>query len=164
MHDTPRHPRRFTNYLIPHRSVETYFRCDPCASRIFHRGSFLASLNLPPTHPDFPHSAILHAMCASASRWTSQELQFASQPKRRDRFAEFHAAKARSYIDRTMSSGAQIFSVLQACIILSWWFYAEGRWVEVWIFAGFQCRAAIPLGVSLFAQNLHVDLTIHRCS
>ncbi|KAH7104453.1 hypothetical protein BKA62DRAFT_692280 [Auriculariales sp. MPI-PUGE-AT-0066] len=128
--------------------VDTYFRCDPCTSRIFHRGSFIASLILPPTHPDFPHPAILHAMCASASRWTSPELQFTAQPRRRDRFAEFHAKKARSYIDSTMSSGSQIFSVLQACIVLSWWFYAEGRWVEVWIFAGFQCRAAIPLGLN----------------
>lgn len=71
-----------------------------------------------------------------------------SQPKRRDRFAEFHAGKARSYIDQTMVSGAQIFATLQACIILSWWFYAEGRWVEVWIFAGFQCRASVPLGLN----------------
>ena len=44
-----------------------------------------------------------------------------------------------------MASGADIFSVLQACIILSWYFYAEGRRVEVWIFAGFQTRVAVPL-------------------
>ena len=44
-----------------------------------------------------------------------------------------------------MASGADIFNVLQACIILSWYFYAEGRWVEVWIFAGFQTRVAVPL-------------------
>lgn len=64
---------------------------------------------------------------------------------RRDRFAEFHVSKTRSYIDRTMASGQDIFPVMQACIILSWYFYQEGRWVEVWIFAGFQTRVAIPL-------------------
>jgi hypothetical protein len=64
---------------------------------------------------------------------------------RRDRFADYHAGKTRQYIDRTMASGADIFHVLQACTILSWYFYSEGRWVEVWIFAAFQTRVAIPL-------------------
>jgi len=44
-----------------------------------------------------------------------------------------------------MSSGHRIFSVLQACILLSWYFYIEGRWVEVWIFSGFQTRVSVPL-------------------
>ena len=44
-----------------------------------------------------------------------------------------------------MATGQDIFPVMQACIILSWYFYQEGRWVEVWIFAGFQTRVAIPL-------------------
>jgi hypothetical protein len=44
-----------------------------------------------------------------------------------------------------MASGESIFSVMQACVLLSWYFYQEGRWVEVWIFAGFQTRVAIPL-------------------
>lgn len=64
---------------------------------------------------------------------------------RRDPFAEYHASKTRQYIDRTMASGEDIFSVMQACILLSWYFYQEGRWVEVWIFAGFQTRVAVPL-------------------
>ena len=64
---------------------------------------------------------------------------------RRDQFAEFHAGKTRQYIDKTMASGEDIFSVMQACILLSWYFYQEGRWVEVWIFAGFQTRVAVPL-------------------
>ena len=51
---------------------------------------------------------------------------------RRDRFAEFHVSKTRSYIDRTMASGQDIFPVMQACTLLSWYFYQEGRWVEVW--------------------------------
>jgi len=44
-----------------------------------------------------------------------------------------------------MASGEDIFSVMQACILLSWYFYQEGRWVEVWIFAAFQTRVAVPL-------------------
>lgn len=44
-----------------------------------------------------------------------------------------------------MASGKDIFQVMQACIVLSWYLYQEGRWVEVWIYAGFQTRVAIPL-------------------
>ena len=44
-----------------------------------------------------------------------------------------------------MASGEDIFFVMQACVLLSWYFYQEGRWVEVWIFAGFQTRVAVPL-------------------
>jgi hypothetical protein len=44
-----------------------------------------------------------------------------------------------------MASGEDIFAVMQACVLLSWYFYFEGRWVEIWVFAGFQTRTAIPL-------------------
>lgn len=64
---------------------------------------------------------------------------------RRDEFAEYHASKTRQYIDKTMATGEDIFPVVQACILLAWYFYQEGRWVEVWIFAGFQTRVSVPL-------------------
>lgn len=64
---------------------------------------------------------------------------------RKDEFAEYHASKTRQYIDRTIATGEDILQVVQACNLLSWYFYQEGRWVEVWIFAGFQIRVAIPL-------------------
>lgn len=44
-----------------------------------------------------------------------------------------------------MSTGSHILDVLQACVILTWSFYAEAKWIEVWIFAGFQIRASVPL-------------------
>ncbi|KAF9452684.1 hypothetical protein P691DRAFT_803806 [Macrolepiota fuliginosa MF-IS2] len=125
--------------------VDVFFRCDPCGSRVLHRPSFLASMRLSPRDPGFPHSAILHAICAAASRWSPQNVVTMPDGTRRDQFAEFHASKTRQYIDKTMASGEDIFSVMQACILLSWYFYQEGRWVEVWIFAAFQTRVAIPL-------------------
>lgn len=102
-------------------------------------------MHLPPRDPGFPHSAILHSICAAASRWSPQNVVTSPDGTRRDQFAEFHANKTRQYIDKTMASGEDIFSVMQACILLSWYFYQEGRWVEVWIFAGFQTRVAVPL-------------------
>ena len=122
-------------------------------------------MHLHPKDENYPHPAILHAIvsapghlhnfipansvdtpkCASASRWASQEIATLPDGTRRDKFADLHVSKTRAYIDRTMATGQDIFPVMQACIILSWYFYQEGRWVEVWIFAGFQTRAAVPL-------------------
>lgn len=142
---------------------------------MLHRPTLLNNLNYPPTHPDFPHPALLHAICATASRYTFRgrldsalnmtDTQQSAVPQR-DRFAEFHANKTRAYVNATMSNGQNIFDVFQACVILSWWFYSEGRWVEVrlfflqsygfradrcvqvWIQAGFQTRAIVPLGLN----------------
>ncbi|KAG8898925.1 hypothetical protein FRB99_007038 [Tulasnella sp. 403] len=135
---------RLLNHL-----VSLYFSRDTSASRILHRPTFLLAMTLPPSHPDFPHPALLHAICASASRWTSITQSTRDTKKGgRDRFAEFHAAKTRSYIDQTIATGQNIFSVLLAGIVLSWWFYSEGRWVEVWSHAGFLTRVSIPLGLN----------------
>ncbi|KAJ7631002.1 hypothetical protein FB45DRAFT_793800 [Roridomyces roridus] len=125
--------------------IDVFFKCDPAGSRVLHRPSFLASMHLPPRDPGFPHSAILHAICTAASRWSPQNVVTLPDGTRRDQFAEFHASKTRHYMDKTMASGEDIFPVMQACILLSWYFYQEGRWVEVWIFAGFLTRVAVPL-------------------
>ncbi|KAG1755187.1 uncharacterized protein EDB91DRAFT_278719 [Suillus paluster] len=135
---------------LPERNVlehyiDVFFKCDPCGPRILHRPSFLAAVRLDPRDSSFPHSAILHAICASASRWSSRNVATLPDGTRRDEFAEFHASKTRQYIDNTMATGRDIFPVVQACILLAWYFYQEGRWVEIWIFAGFQTRVAIPL-------------------
>ncbi|KAH9944047.1 uncharacterized protein BXZ73DRAFT_87019 [Epithele typhae] len=125
--------------------IDVFFKCDPCGSRVLHQPTLMASLHLHPKDENYPHPAILHAICASASRWTSQDVITLPDGTRRDKFADLHVSKTRAYIDRTMATGQDIFPVMQACIILSWYFYQEGRWVEVWIFAGFQTRAAVPL-------------------
>ncbi|KIO25598.1 hypothetical protein M407DRAFT_25078 [Tulasnella calospora MUT 4182] len=127
---------RLLNHL-----VTLYFSRDTCASRILHRPTFLLAMSLPPTHPDFPHPALLHAICASASRRTTATKSTRLTAKgERDR--------TRTYIDQTIATGQNIFSVLLASIVLSWWFYSEGRWVEVWSHAGFLTRVSIPLGLN----------------
>jgi len=127
------------------RLITAFFAFDPCGSRMIQRADFMHSLNFTLRDPRFPHPALLHAICASASRWVMNDFVLFPNGTRRNEFADYHAGKTRQYIDRTMASGADIFQVLQACIILSWFLYAEGRWVEVWIFCSFQIRVAIPL-------------------
>jgi len=52
-------------------SVHTFFNVVPSISRILHRQTFLARLELPPTHRNFPHTALLHAICAVTARYTA---------------------------------------------------------------------------------------------
>src|SRR5258708_36722968 len=53
------------NSDLPHPTivdhlVNTFFKHDPCGSRILHRPSFMAAMPFPPYHPKFPHVALLH--------------------------------------------------------------------------------------------------------
>ncbi len=43
----------------------------PSVSRVIHRATFTARLALPPTHTNFPHTALLHAICAVAARFSA---------------------------------------------------------------------------------------------
>ena len=51
--------------------VEAFFAFHLHAVKLFHGPSFLASLDLAPTHPRFPPAGILHAICAIGSLYTA---------------------------------------------------------------------------------------------
>jgi len=52
------------------RSVDAFFAFHPHAGRLFHAPTFMATLSLPPNHPDFPSPCILHAICAVGSLYS----------------------------------------------------------------------------------------------
>lgn len=52
-------------------SVTVFFAMVPSISRLLHRQTFLQRLRLPPTHPNFPHVALLHAICAVSARYSA---------------------------------------------------------------------------------------------
>ncbi|EUC65339.1 fungal specific transcription factor domain protein [Rhizoctonia solani AG-3 Rhs1AP] len=106
--------------------VELFFQNEPCSSRILHRSSFVASLSLPKTHPDFPPIILLHAICCASSRWASHDA-----PSRQEKFAEFHAAKTRAMLDTALRANATDLPTFQASIILQYWAYAEGRNLDI---------------------------------
>ncbi|KAG9114674.1 hypothetical protein FRC07_007617 [Ceratobasidium sp. 392] len=47
--------------------VQSFFQCQIFANTLLHRSSFLSRLQLPPSHPQYPSNALLHAICADAS-------------------------------------------------------------------------------------------------
>jgi hypothetical protein len=108
--------------LIYPPRIDLFFQNEPCSARILHRSSFVASLSLPTTHPDFPPTLLLHAICCAASRWASHDA-----PSRQEKFSEFHATKTRTLLDTAVRSGSTDLGTFQASIILQYWAYAEGR-------------------------------------
>lgn len=50
-------------------SIESFFNLVPNLPRMMHRPRLLARMALPPTHQNFPHPALLHAICSCASLW-----------------------------------------------------------------------------------------------
>ncbi|TFY75169.1 hypothetical protein EWM64_g8842 [Hericium alpestre] len=56
--------------MLKESRVEIFFAFHPHAGRLFHGPSFMSSLTLPPTHPKFPSTAVLHAICAVGSLYT----------------------------------------------------------------------------------------------
>lgn len=67
--------------------IQTFFGSHPHASRLLHRPTFMASLDHPPNHPNFPSLSLLHAICALASIW-SPMVEQENMPDLRTRPAE----------------------------------------------------------------------------
>ena len=49
--------------------IESFFTKVPALPRMMNRAKLLQRMTLPPTHSDFPHPSLLHAICACASLW-----------------------------------------------------------------------------------------------
>ncbi|KAG8905657.1 hypothetical protein FRB99_008498, partial [Tulasnella sp. 403] len=50
--------------------VDTFFACAPLAHWVLHRPTFMLHLLQGPSSPNFPHIALLHAICAMGSLYT----------------------------------------------------------------------------------------------
>ncbi|KAI0271386.1 hypothetical protein BC834DRAFT_818707 [Gloeopeniophorella convolvens] len=62
--------------------VDVFFAFHPHACRLFHAPTFMASLNLSPSHPSFPSPPVLHAICAVGSLYTAAVLPTPPPDKR----------------------------------------------------------------------------------
>ncbi|KAG8963831.1 hypothetical protein FRC03_002515 [Tulasnella sp. 419] len=131
-----------------HHLVDTFFACCPFANRILHRGRTIASMMYPPDSPEFPLPALLHAICAVASFYTSvieqphlpgfNELppdDFFPTPLRTVKpnasFGESHAHLSTLSASKAIQSGQRMLQVMQSTLILSWFHYSSGTAVNV---------------------------------
>lgn len=147
--------------------VEVFFVFHPHANRLFHAQSFMSTLALPPSHPKFPSAPVLHAICAIGSLYTAAVtspplpnfsevapdeiflLRHRIKEQRPDSFAEQQAQYGRETAERLNSLGEDLFQVLQANIILTWFYWSHSRWVDVFLASSYSIRLTVPLGLNM---------------
>ncbi|KAJ7487703.1 hypothetical protein B0H11DRAFT_2014525 [Mycena galericulata] len=163
----PNYPPGLPNADILRHLIEVFFVFHPHANRILHYPSFMASLSLAPSHPKFPATPILHAICALGSLYTAAvsspplpdyaevdpdeifSARVRATQKRQDSFAEQQAKYARDTADYYESMGNRLFETLQARTILTWFYWSHSKWLEVFASSSHCLRIAVPLGMNV---------------
>ncbi|KAM0749887.1 hypothetical protein T439DRAFT_41771 [Meredithblackwellia eburnea MCA 4105] len=131
---------------------------------MFNRGRLFNALELPPSSPGFPNTALLHAICAYASIWVSPETlgvggeggqrkYWESEKSPRD----YHYRQARAEIDRvialsmrseTEKGSINFFQILQATLLCCYMSYHAAAFTELWLLSGLATRLCTPLGLN----------------
>lgn len=95
----PGWPKDLPSPTLVQRLVKVFFSKSHCASGMISQRKFELALTLPPTHAGFPHSSLIHAMLAMASRMVSEDF-FAQEEKYwgktdpTETVADYHGNKA----------------------------------------------------------------------
>ncbi|EGO03916.1 hypothetical protein SERLA73DRAFT_84116 [Serpula lacrymans var. lacrymans S7.3] len=160
--------------------VETFFACHPLASRLFHVPTFMTALSLPPDHPKFPISPVLHAICAVSGIYTaavtSPQFTKSFHPDeiflqncfgdddQHMSFTEQHARYAKRYADEYMVMGHNLMQCLQAYVILTWYYWCHSKWVELFTGSGHSMRTAVPLGLNVCPPFQSISKTLRSLS
>lgn len=120
--------------------IESFFTKVPALPRMMNRSKLLTRMSLPPTHSDFPHPSLLHAICACASLWCAPAVyaqstmapgtlpKLMSAPASGQKFANFtadpptstfsshQADLAESTIQEGLGSGHKLFDIVRAMV------------------------------------------------
>ncbi|KAJ3514373.1 hypothetical protein NLJ89_g2412 [Agrocybe chaxingu] len=68
---------------------------------------------------------------------------------RPDSFAEAQAKLARDSAERLNALGEHLFQVLQTNIVLTWFYWSHGRWVDMFLSSAHSMRLSVPLGLNV---------------
>ncbi|WVR05102.1 hypothetical protein IAU60_002114 [Kwoniella sp. DSM 27419] len=161
--------------------IEAFFNLIPNIPRLLNRARFLARMTLPPTHSNFPHPALIHAICAAAAAWCAPEVYEQSprvkswsypdtvtnqrgfwmepgkDPNRETTALTFglrQAALAKDAIQDGLNTGNRLFDVVRAMIILCRVFIDDTRMLECWAYGGLVARMLLPLGLHVRSAEL----------
>ncbi|ODN84683.1 hypothetical protein L202_00579 [Cryptococcus amylolentus CBS 6039] len=148
----------------------------PNLPRMLHRARFLSRLALPPTHANFPHPSLVHAICASAAAWcdpsvyekSTRDKQWANYgmdgsglwgpegkpTKKASSFGARQTLFAKEAVQEGLNTGNRLFDVVRAMIILCRVFIDDTRMLECWAYGGLVARMILPLGLNVRSAEL----------
>lgn len=105
--------------------VDAFFDLVPALPRMLHRPRLLARLALPPTHANFPHPSLIHAICALASNWCAPSVYERSKAAkaldakgRPMSFGLRQASLAKEAAHDGLNTGNRMFDVVRAMVSL----------------------------------------------
>ncbi|KAK4054351.1 hypothetical protein OIO90_003584 [Microbotryomycetes sp. JL221] len=143
------------------RIVDLYLTSKhPCTS-MFDVSMMRARLSNQPTHPEYPHAALLHAMIALEVDLHGEQVLGdhplpAAAESAGDSVAHWHAMQARTAADRGAHSCDRFFDIVQAVTLLSIYSYRICRFQDIWHLTGLGARIAVALRlnkVPVFSQD-----------
>ncbi|KAL0579098.1 hypothetical protein V5O48_002881 [Marasmius crinis-equi] len=138
----------------------------------------MTCLVLPPEHPKFPAVPVLHAICALASQYTGM----VSSPPPTDytkvplhemfthkyrhgegselSFGDRQAELARETAQHLESIGSNLLQVVQANVLLSYYYCSHARSAELFLTAAHSLRLSVPLKLNVCPPFLSITKTI----
>ncbi|EUC65673.1 fungal specific transcription factor domain protein [Rhizoctonia solani AG-3 Rhs1AP] len=148
--------------------VDVCFENWPFARQMVHMPTFKQRVRLPPSDPNFPSIAMLHALCALGAVYLpqpgapSEEIR-PGEPVRGNlfrtdeqvnkvlegmaSFGEHQAMVAQIKALNDARTGKRLLESLQTLICVCWWYMIHTRWADLWIISGNTMRLSIPLGI-----------------
>lgn len=118
--------------------VMTFFDRVDNIPRILHQQRFSSRLSLPPCHPDFPHPALLHAICGCAARW-------ADGNDYRESFITDQVTLCKKAIFDALEDPTSLLDTVRALVILTRLLLDEARMMDCWTYGGFVSQMILPL-------------------
>ncbi|KDQ09247.1 hypothetical protein BOTBODRAFT_37155 [Botryobasidium botryosum FD-172 SS1] len=163
----PAWPTRLPSPPLLDHLVEVFITSHPYAAYLLHRPTFAYRVSLGPTSPQFPSTALLHAICSIASLYSTYipslpEALAKPPPKEgflsKDRhynesFGTQHAEFSREAGVADASTGEKLFELFQAILVQTWWAQAMSRSAYIWTGSGMAIRYAVPLGLNKSKDN-----------
>lgn len=115
----PGWPRDLPSPALVTRLVDAYFSKSHAASGMINRAKLYANLTLPPSHVNFPETALLHMILATSARMVSrdffeQEQKYWGKEDPNESIVDYHASRAKVAIDAAILKGQNLFQVEQA--------------------------------------------------
>lgn len=148
--------------------VDVFFEYWPFGREMIHMPTFKQRVRLPPSDPNFPSIALLHAICALGAVYLPQPGAPAEEIKpgepvrgnifRTDEqvnrvlegmasFGEHQTMIAQIKALNDARTGKRLLESLQTLVCVCWWYVIHTRWVDLWIASGTAIRLSIPLGL-----------------
>ncbi|KPV74257.1 uncharacterized protein RHOBADRAFT_54102 [Rhodotorula graminis WP1] len=144
----PGWPRDLPVPEVTHRLIDVYFAKPHMCRDVVNEVKFRTAMTLPPTSDGFPHTALIHIMCAIAALMVPDDyLKGETYWRSASKPVEYHLARCKLSLGANLGFGP-LFQTVQVHGLLCYVLYTQARWIELWQTCGQATRISTPLGLN----------------